>query len=235
MPAHPWRYTLYRRLRRCACRRRGGAPPRKRRWYSSFLITLAVGLLFAWTAVSFLEARLRPIVEEAASAQLRNLITAVIESAVAADLSERAVGYSDFVSVQRDDSGAITALSADTAGMNLLRSELVEQVLEALDGVDVSVIEIPLGSLFDSEVVWARGPAIRARAMWVGTVSAEFESEFSSAGVNQTIHRIWLEVSVPVTLLLPGGKLEVPVDTRVSVAETVIVGQVPDTYLQLEP
>ena len=171
MPAHPWRYTLYRRLRRCTCRRRGGAPPRRRRWYSSFLITLAVGLLFAWTAVSFLEARLRPIVEEAASAQLRNLVTAVIESAVAADLSERAVGYSDFVSVQRDDSGAITALSADTAGMNLLRSELVEQVLEALDGVDVSVIEIPLGSLFDSEVVWARGPAVRARAMWVGTVS----------------------------------------------------------------
>ena len=69
--------------------------------------------------------------------------------------------------------------------------------------------------------------------MTVGTVRAEFDSQFTSAGVNQTLHRIWMEVTVPMTLLLPGGRVEVTVETRLCVAETVIIGQVPDTYLQV--
>ena len=67
----------------------------------------------------------------------------------------------------------------------------------------------------------------------VGTVSAEFRSDFSQAGVNQTLHRIELEVAVPVTLILPGGQTELTVETGLLVAETVIVGAVPDTYLTL--
>ena len=92
---------------------------------------------------------------------------------------------------------------------------------------------MPLGSLFDLEPLWAKGPALRARAMTVGTVRTEFESQFTSAGVNQTLHRIWMEVSVPMKLLLPGGEVETTLHTRLCVAETVIVGKVPDTYLQL--
>ena len=108
-----------------------------------------------------------------------------------------------------------------------------ENQVRALDGVDVSDIQVPLGSLFDLEPLWAKGPTLRARAMTVGTVRAEFDSQFTSAGVNQTLHRIWMEVVVPMTLLLPGGEVEVSVNTRLCVAETVIVGRVPDTYLQL--
>ena len=120
------------------------------------------------------------------------------------------------------------------ARMNLLRSELTAAILEALEEADVSDIQVPLGSLFDLEPLWAKGPALKARAMTVGTVRAEFDSQLTSAGVNQTLHRIGMEVTVPMTLLLPGGEVEVPLDTRLWVAETVIVGQVPDTYLQLD-
>ena len=118
--------------------------------------------------------------------------------------------------------------------MNLIRAELTAAILEALNGVDVSSIQVPLGSLLDFEPLWARGPTLQARAMTVGTVSAEFESEFTSAGVNQTMHQIWLDVAVPMTVLLPGGELEVTVRTRLAAAETVIVGQVPNTYLSLD-
>ena len=107
------------------------------------------------------------------------------------------------------------------------------QILSALEGVDASEIRIPLGSLVDSELVWARGPELRVRALRVGTVSAEFRSDFSQAGVNQTLHRIELEVAVPVTLILPGGQTELTIETGLRVAETVIVGAVPDTYLTL--
>ena len=121
------------------------------------------------------------------------------------------------------------------AALNRLRVQLVREILEVLEDLDVSRINVPLGVLLDSDLMWGRGPSITARALSVGTVSAEFDSRFTSAGVNQTLHRVWLEVSVPVTVLLPGGQIEVPVETSLCVAETVIVGQVPDAFLQLEP
>ena len=221
---HPWGAILRRRLYR----------PRGP-WLAKHpgLITLAVALLMAWGVIQVLEWRLRPAVAEIARAQVQNTVTAAIEQAVTEDLARREVSYGDFVTIERDSSGAITALSTQTAQMNLLRSELVGVILEQLEGVDVSAIHLPLGSLLDFEPLWAKGPDLQVRAMTVGTVSAEFDSEFSSSGVNQTIHRIWLELAVPMTVLLPGDELELTVQTRVPLAETVIVGQVPNTYLSL--
>lgn len=230
MKERPWR----RELRRCLYYKvkqpagwtgRFSLPP--------WLVTLGVGLLTAFVLISLAERKLQPILTAAAQAQTRNKMTAVLERAVMDDLAGREVGYGDLVVIQRDGDGTITALTTDMAKLNLLRAELVSAALEAVDGVDISELEIPLGSLFDSEILWARGPSIQVRTLSVGTVSAEFDSRFSSAGVNQTQHRIWLDLSVPITLLLPVGAVEVPVDTRLCIAETVIVGRVPDTYLQV--
>ena len=165
-----------------------------------------------------LQHQLRPLVEAAARAQAANALTAVIDRAIAADLAERDVDYGDFVTIQRDASGAITAMTTDMAALNQLRAQLVAQILSRTGGVDASEIRIPLGSLVDSELVWARGPELRVRALRVGTVSAEFRSDFSQAGVNQTLHRIELEVAVPVTLILPGGQTELTIETGLRVA-----------------
>ena len=231
MAVRPWRRELERRLRRGPGRR---ARPAVRRQVHPLLLTLMAALLLAAAVIGLLQAKLRPLVAEAARTQTQNTSTAVLEHAVVEGLARREVGYSDLVTIQRDESGAITALTTDTAALNLLRAELVSEVLQALEGIDVSAISIPLGSLLDFEPVWARGPSIQVRSMSVGTVTAEFESSFTSAGVNQTLHRIWLDLSVPVTVLLPGEKLEVPVHTRLCAAETVIVGEVPQAYFQLD-
>lgn len=230
----PWRRELVRYLRRPVRRRRAAwTSPGSELKIPPVLITLAVALVVAASVIALLENKLRPVVAEIAAAQAQNNMTAVVENAVTADLAARQVSYVDFVTIQRDEGGAITALTTDMARMNLLRSELTAAVLEALEGVDVSDVQVPLGSLFDLEPLWAKGPALKAKAMTVGTVRAEFDSQFTSAGVNQTLHRIWLEVDVPMTLLLPGGEVEASLHTRLCVAETVIVGKVPDTYLQL--
>ena len=231
----PWRRELVRYVRRPAKRRRPvWTSPGPELKIPPALVTLAVALLVAGSIIALLENKLRPVVAEIAAAQAQNTMTAVVENAVTADLAARQVSYADFVTIQRDEGGAITALTTDMARMNLLRAELTAAVLEALEGVDVSEVAVPLGSLFDLEPLWAKGPAIRAKAMTVGTVRTEFDSQLTSAGVNQTLHRIWLEVEVPMTLLLPGGEVETALHTRLCVAETVIVGKVPDTYLQLE-
>lgn len=230
----PWRREFIRYVRRPVNRRKpvwtGPGPALK---IPPALLTLAVALLVAGTVIALLESKLRPVVAEIAAAQAQNTMTAVIENAVTADLAARQVGYSDLIVIQRDERGVITALTTDMAQMNLLRAELTSAILEALEEVNISNIQVPLGSLFDLEPLWAKGPALKARAMTVGTVRAEFDSQLTSAGVNQTLHRIWMEINVPMTLLLPGGEVETALHTRLCVAETVIVGQVPDTYLHL--
>ncbi|MGI5963051.1 MAG: sporulation protein YunB [Lawsonibacter sp.] len=194
-------------------------------------VTLLIALFLVGCVIGIFQARLRPIIVQVAQTEIQNKISVVIDQAVANSLAEESVQYSDFISIQRGEDGVITSITTDTVRMNQVRLDLIAQVLSALNGVDVTSIQIPLGSLIDSEVIWARGPSFCVRAMAVGTVSAEFESDFASAGVNQTIHRIWLNLAVPMTILLPGGSSNVTVDTRVCIAETVIVGQVPQLYL----
>lgn len=231
----PWRRELMRKMRNPVRYRRpvwtGPGPALK---IPPALITLAVALIVAASIIVLLEAKLRPVVAKIAAAQAQNTMTAVVENAITADLAARQVSYGDFITIQRDGEGVITALTTDMANMNLLRAELTAAILEAISEVDVSDVQVPLGSLFDLEPLWAKGPALTAKAMTVGTVRAEFDSQLTSAGVNQTLHRIWLEVDVPMTLLLPGGEVETELHTRLCVAETVIVGKVPDTYLQLD-
>ncbi len=216
MSAGPWRLKLERRLRR-------GLPS----WVLTWLVAAGVMLC----AVRVTERALRPVLAAAARYQVRSQVTAAVEQWAARDLQERGVDYSDFVTITRNESGEITALSADMARLNLLRAELSAHLLERLEDSQLE-LTIPVGSLLPLEPTWARGPELHLRALALGTASAEFESEFTSAGINQTRHRLWLELSVPVTVLLPGGGEELTVDSRLCVAETVIVGQVPQTWFQ---
>ena len=216
MSAGPWRLKLERRLRR-------GLPS----WVLTWLVAAGVMLC----AVRVTERALRPMLAAAARYQVRSQVTAAVEQWAARDLQERGVDYSDFVTITRNEAGEITALSADMARLNLLRAELSAHLLERLEDSQLE-LTIPVGSLLPIEPTWARGPELHLRALALGTASAEFESEFTSAGINQTRHRLWLELSVPVTVLLPGGGEELTVDSRLCVAETVIVGQVPQTWFQ---
>ena len=216
MSAGPWRLKLERRLRR-------GLPS----WVLTWLVAAGVMLC----AVRVTERALRPVLAAAARYQVRSQVTAAVEQWAAQDLQERGVDYSDFVTITRNEAGEITALCADMARLNLLRAELSAHLLERLEDSQLE-LTVPVGSLLPLEPTWARGPELHLRALALGTASAEFESEFTSAGINQTRHRLWLELSVPVTVLLPGGGEELTVDSRLCVAETVIVGQVPQTWFQ---
>ena len=91
-------------------------------------------------------------------------------------------------------------------------------------------LSIPVGSLTGSALLAGRGPRIKVRMESVGSSSARFENEFTSAGINQTNHRIVLHIDVSVAILLPGFTTATQVSNAVTVAETVIVGTVPDTY-----
>ena len=213
------------------CRRHGPTARFSLNPVQELILTLMVGCVLGVWLIIFLGERIRPVAALAARTQGENTMIRVVEDAVEEVLQQQEMAYSDFVTIQRSSSGEICAVTTDAASMNRFRSCVLERVLEKLEGIQVSDIHIPLGSLLDIDFLWAKGPEFKVHSMSVGTVHAEFQSEFTGAGVNQTLHRIWLEVTVPLTLILPGDRVETQAITRIPIAETVIVGEVPN-YLR---
>lgn len=194
------------------------------------LLTVFAGVGLALLLIFRLNARLRPILLELALAQTSNYITAAIDQAVAA----QSVSYSDLVTLERSENGDIVALTSNMAQANVLRAQLLDTALTALDGLETMEMEIPLGTICDWDLFSGVGPNIMVRVLYTGTASAEFENAFSSAGINQTCHQIFFRINADVSVLLPGRQHHTTVSTRVCVAETIIVGKVPETYLKIE-
>lgn len=197
--------------------------------FLGFVLPILLGVGAAVLLIHMINVRLGPILLELARTQTANHITKVIDTAVA----EQALSYNDLVTLERSESGDIVALTSNMARANTLRAQLLEQALEALNGAEVMEMEVPLGTIFDWDIFSALGPGVDARIVYTGTAAAEFENEFSSAGINQTCHRIFFQIHADISVLLPGQQLQTTVSTRVCVAETVIVGKVPETYLQI--
>ncbi len=203
---------------------------KKVNFYGLWLIfTAFIGIGSALILVYRLDARLHPILTELARTQTSNYITAAIDQAV----SEQAIEYSDLVTLERSGNGDIVALTSNMAQANVLRSQLLDIALSKLNGLEKTEFEIPLGTVYDWDILSGRGPTIDLRVLYTGTASAEFENSFSSAGINQTCHQINFRISADISVLLPGRQYHTSVDTVVCVAETVIVGKVPETYLQI--
>lgn len=188
---------------------------------------LLLGVCLALGGIGLLELRLRPVVEELAAVQVQNRVTGDINAA----LSEINTDYNTLVTTQQDQQGAVLAVTTNMAAVNALRNQVADRVLSAVETIDVHELGVPLGSLLDMDLVWAKGPAIRVHSLVAGTADVQAHSEFTSAGINQTLHRILLDVKVPLTVILPGISVDTLVSVQVCVAETVIVGRVPQTML----
>ncbi len=207
------------------------------RWYRGpvlpralpLLVSGILGIGLALLLIFQLNARLRPILMELALTQTSNRLTAVVDHAV----SQQAVAYSDLVTLVRSDTGDIVALSSNVAQANVLRTQLLDAALDALDGLEILELDVPLGTILDWDLLSGRGPDVKVRILYTGTAKAEFENVFSTAGINQTIHQIVFKIDTEISVLLPGQQYNTTVSTNVCVAETIIVGKVPETYLQI--
>lgn len=178
--------------------------------------------------------RLRPVLESLAVAQVSGAVTAAVNDAIAAGIARWELSYNDIIQVETDRDGHVAALKSDMARANLLRSQLLSAALEQVAGLTARDFSVPVGSLTDIDLLAGKGPRLKVRLLSAGDADAAFRNEFTAAGVNQTLHQVMLDITVTVTILLPGERLEAVVTAPVCVAQTVIVGQVPDTYLQLE-
>lgn len=199
------------------------------------LIVLVLGLVMAVICISALSARLSPLVTAVAVDEINNEIHQIVNQAADDVIRDYDISYGDIITLNYGEQGTVTSASSNIAAVNLLRTELTARILEAIDGIGLRELDIPLGNLTGIDIFSGRGPSLRVDALWVGTVVTETENEFYAAGINQTLHRVMLHVTVPVVVLLSAGKVETSVSTEVCIAENIIIGTVPETYIQLQP
>ena len=145
-------------------------------------------------------------------------------------MREPSLEYSRFITLERDNDGSVVAIVTDMAQVNMLASELLNSVVIASEQGELD-LEIPLGNLLGSGFLLGRGPDIPVKVTMLTSSSTRFRNQLTEAGINQTKHQLLLELMVDVDVLLPWEIMSTQITTEVLVAETIIVGHVPDTYV----
>lgn len=193
-------------------------------------LLLFSGMVLSVTAVILVATQLRPLLGNLAVTRASNAVNRIVIEAVDEAIQNGSISYEQLISFEKDAEGKITAVHSNMAACNRLQAEILDIILERISQVSARELSIPIGTLTGSALLAGRGPRITVRMESIGSSSARFQNAFSSAGINQTNHRIILHIDVSVSILLPGFTTATKVSNAVTVAETVIVGSVPDTY-----
>ena len=193
------------------------------------VIAAAVVILFI-IAVNIFFARVEPVIKALAIATAREYVVTVINRVVEEEITSGSLIYGEFVTLEKNDSGSVTALITDMARVNVLQSRISTLVATSIVNVLHRDLNIPLGDAFGAAFFSWRGPKLPIRMESVSNVTTLFVNEFESSGINQTRHRLALAITTDIVILVPGGRTTAEVTSTVPIAETVIVGSVPNIY-----
>ncbi len=174
----------------------------------------------------------RGVIWDLARTQVKNTTSDLTNDAIARQIDHGIIQYDRIVYFEKDLDGRITALKTNMGEVNRLKTDILNIINDEILALDTMDMGIPLGSLILPEVLAGRGPAIPVHILSIRNSEASFRSAFTQAGINQTLHQLIMEVSVDVAVLVLGQTESFTIASEVVVAETVIVGQVPNTFLQ---
>lgn len=203
-----------------------------RRWIQKWLKRVLVLFILLLALFFALRSKYRVVISDLARTQVMNTTSDLTNDAIARQIAQGDIQYDRIVFFEKDLDGRITALKTNMSEVNRLKTDILNIINDEILALDNSDIGIPLGSLFFPELLSGKGPAIPVRILSIRNSDANFVSDFSQAGINQTLHRLNMEVSIDVAVLVLGQTASFTVSSEVVVAETVIVGDVPQTYLQ---
>ena len=179
-----------------------------------------------------LRGQYRDIIQDLAETQVKNTTSDLTNDAIARQIAEGVIQYDRIVYFEKDLDGKITALKTNMTEINRLKTDILNIINDEILSLDTSHLGIPVGSLFLPEFFSGKGPSIPVRILSIRNSDAAFASDFTQAGINQTLHQLTMEVSVDVSVLVLAQITSFTVTSEVVVAQTVIVGDVPGTYLQ---
>lgn len=197
------------------------------------LIALIVAVL---TLVSFfaLRSKYRFIIRDLAETSVKNATSDLTNDALSVQIENGNIQYDRIVYFEKDLNGRITALKTNIGEINHIKTDILNIINGKILALDATDIGIPLGSLFLPEFLSGKGPVIPVHILAIRNSDATFSSHFAQAGINQTLHQLIMEVQVDAAVLVLGETSTFSITSEIVVAETIIVGDVPNTFIQAE-
>ena len=186
------------------------------------MVALALLIYLKWT----------PLVESLAVTQVENEASDMISEAINEQIANGNIDYDRIIALDKDANGNIAALQTDMAEINRLRRELSELINEKIMDINIAQLGIPVGNVLLPSIFSGLGPKIPIQVTSVNNASTDFSSSFTQAGINQTLHQISVTVSMDITVLVAGGTRTTTISQDMVVAQTVIVGTVPNSWIQ---
>ena len=193
-------------------------------WVSIFGLFIIALLMF------LLLARLRPMIRPIAVARAKSMATKAINAAVDQVLAIDFISYDSMIILEHDQENRVTALKTNAAVINRLKAELTSEITDHVNKIDEARIGIPIGSVIGGELLSGVGPRIYIGLVPVGYAETDIINTFSSAGINQTLHQIVLEVTVTIGIVMPAYTEYATVSTSIVLGESVLLGVVPENY-----
>ena len=203
-----------------------------RRWFRKCLLYLCVIVLLSGILLAVFRSRYHTTIRSLAETQIRNSTSDLINDAIDKQIEIGNIQYDRIVYFEKDLNGRITALKTNMSEVNRLKTSILNIINDEILALDTDDLGIPIGSLFLPEVMSGRGPSIPVHIISIRNSDASFHSHFTEAGINQTLQQLTMDVLVDVSILVLGRTESFTVSSQVVVAETIIVGQVPDTFFQ---
>ena len=203
-----------------------------RRFFRRIFRWIGVLFLIAVISLLFFRRRYNEPVRTLARTQIMNATSDLINDAIDQQIEAGDIHYDRIVYFEKDLNGRITALKTNMSEVNRLKTCTLNIINDEILALDTSDIGIPLGSIFLPELLSGQGPIIPVQIISIRNSDAFFTSNFTQAGINQTLHQLSMSVLVDVSVLVLGETASFTVTSEVVVAETIIVGDVPDTFFQ---
>lgn len=201
----------------------------KRRTNILLLLLIIAFAVFAVRAASYL----RRLTGEMAMSDAIDMVTLAVNETVNRIMAEGDYGYDYFVTIEKDNSGNVAAISANMSRINAVSARVLSEVVAAAEN-GVLDIRVPIGNLLGSNILMGKGPDVLIEVITLTSSFIDIENELVSTGINQAKHKIILKIDVDVDILIPWDVLTTRVESNVLIAETVIVGEVPETYVDVE-
>lgn len=202
---------------------------RQNLWQILAIVLICLGIFYLIAQVRF-----APLVDEIATLAVENKAAGIINQAIDDAIARGDLEYHKIITLEKKANGDISALKTNMAEVNRLKTSILEAISQKIMDVSSEDISVPAGTVLLPELFSGRGPLIPVSILMVTASNATFYGKFSEAGINQTRHQITVQVEVSVTVVTPNGSFPVKIDSDAMVAETVIVGQVPQTFIALD-
>ena len=202
---------------------------RKRSKKKGLIVALVIISAIIAGVVFFVVRNVNPVIEAISSEKIRAIATEAVSKSVLDIMSQNT--SHDYISIVRDDKNSIKSVDINTDAINGLAHTITIEAQKNINSAGQDGITIPVGSLSGITLLTGIGTNINIKIYLVGSTQTQIISEFTDTGINQTSHRLYFDIQGSVAVAVPGLKSNVKTSTRVLMSETIIVGDVPSTYL----